>query len=701
MVIKPDDLAIDEIISRSGLVKRKKGSRTHKKERAIVNLVTAFDIETTRLHFPSTDEITHNDHSFMYVWQWAFDDDLVVVGRTWDEFLTLAQRIDRALREYSEKMKLDEPARLVGFIHNAAYEFQFLAGIYPFQAEECFFRQERKPIYFRMYDTLEFRCSYIQSNMSLAKFAEAMGCEVKKQSGQEFDYSKMRYPWTELSEKELLYCIDDVITLVQAIKIEMQRDNDDLRTIPLTSTGYVRRDCKKAIWPLREKLIKRMLPNEKQYRLMRLAFRGGNTHANKRLVGKIYNNVESYDMCSCYPAQQLTKPYPMTPFRFLSDPLTMDRVLYMVGLGYAVVGRYQFTEIELKDHKNPIPYIPLAKTLGIQKPISDNGRVLQADYLEMALTEIDLRIILDTYKFKTIACRECMIAKKAMLPASYRAVIQEYYNRKTELKGAESEEERYALMKSKNKLNGIFGMAATDPVHQRIEYNDGEYIRSNYDSIEVEKVLGKAPFPYQWGLYTTSYAREMLQAAIDLAITTQGPDSVIYCDTDSIKTIKPVDFTKFNARLQKRAEKYKAFADDRKGNRHYVGVFEKDAQYDRFITQGAKRYAFEKGGHMGITVSGVTHVKNPDTGAEYCVEELGKLERFRPGMLWVKAGGTMAVYNDEDDFVYNPDGAPGHDIHITKNVAIVESTYELEYDKDYKRLLEDLVLFGDWRKRHE
>jgi hypothetical protein len=233
-------------------------------------------------------------------------------------------------------------------------------------------------------------------------------------------------------------------------------------------------------------------------------------------------------------------------------------------------------------------------------------------------------------------------------------------------------------------------------VHQKIDYVDGDYIRSNYDSIKVAEVLGKAVFPYQWGVYTTAYAREALQVGIDLA----GHD-LIYCDTDSIKTIQPVDFTKINNRLQKRAEKYKAFADDRKGGRHYVGVFEKDAQYDRFITQGAKRYAFEKGGHMGITVSGVTHVKNPDTGAEYCVEELGKLERFKPGMLWVKAGGTMAVYNDDDDFTYNPDGAPGHDIHVTKNVAIVESTYELEYDKDYKRLLEDLVLFGDWRKRHE
>jgi hypothetical protein len=81
--------------------------------------------------------------------------------------------------------------------------------------------------------------------MSLEAFTSKMGVEDAKLD--DFDYEKIRYPWTELTEREMLYCINDVRGLVQALKKEMQLDGDTLYTIPLTSTGYVRRDCKKAM----------------------------------------------------------------------------------------------------------------------------------------------------------------------------------------------------------------------------------------------------------------------------------------------------------------------------------------------------------------------------------------------------------------------------------------------------------------------
>ena len=93
-------------------------------------------------------------------------------------------------------------------------------------------------------------------------------------------------------------------------------------------------------------------------------------------------------------------------------------------------------------------------------------------------------------------------------------------------------------MKSKNMLNSVYGMSATDPIHQEIDYNGGDYTRSGYDTMtpeEIEKALKGAAFPYQWGVYTTAYARQQLQKAIKLC-----RDKIIYCDTDSVKTLGDV-----------------------------------------------------------------------------------------------------------------------------------------------------------------
>ena len=50
----------------------------------------------------------------------------------------------------------------------------------------------------------------------------------------------------------------------------------------------------------------------------------------------------------------------------------------------------------------------------------------------------------------------------------------------------------------------------------------------------------------------------------------------------------------------------KRFApEDKEGVRHVLGIFEKDAFYDEFITQGAKKYAYKKDGKISITVSGI------------------------------------------------------------------------------------------------
>ena len=77
-----------------------------------------------------------------------------------------------------------------------------------------------------------------------------------------------------------------------------------------------------------------------------------------------------------------------------------------------------------------------------------------------------------------------MIARKGPLPKQYLDVIDKYYQDKTMLKNGpdgESEdaadERQYQYMKSKNKLNGIYGMSAQDPIRESIQFIDGDCIK--------------------------------------------------------------------------------------------------------------------------------------------------------------------------------------------------------------------------------
>lgn len=507
-----------ELLKNGILPRADRAKKPSNKAKYYVNTLNAFDIETTLLNL--SDNPNEPDyHSFMYVWQWQCGEDVTIIGRTWEEFTDLIDILVNVLFDISETEQLPVVPYLCCFIHNASFEFSFLSGIYHFKPEEGFYRDVRKPIYFEMYNCIEFRCSYLQTNMSLKMFTKQYGV-AEKLSGQEFDYSKIRFPWTELTDYELEYASRDVESLVKAMRIRMEKDGDNLQTLPLTSTGYVRRDVQRALKPLYMQ-IRDILPDEEQYRLLRKAFRGGNTHCAKEFSGKILGegyteqSVFSYDMASCYPAQQLTKQYPMGKFKWINDRLSLDRIIRFLKLNYAVVGLYEFTNLRLKDKHTRIPYLSLSRTESFDFEYSDdkkkakasygvdNGRILYAKFCRTTLTEIDLEIVLDQYDFDNIAVKQAMVAQKGQLPEEYKNVIRGYYKNKTWLKGTDDPDEYYIYCKDKGRINAIFGMSAQDPIHSDIKYNDGEWIVSGYDRPKevIEKTLLKAKFPYQWGVY--------------------------------------------------------------------------------------------------------------------------------------------------------------------------------------------------------
>lgn len=663
----------------------KKNTDTNRKSKAkcyYLDTFTSFDIETSKL-MPMR-------QSFMYVWQFAFGHNgnvNYVVGRDWKQFTDLVDLICESI---------PDDCRVVCHVHNLSYEFTFLSGIFKFGIDDVFCTDRRK-ILKAVYKKIEFRCSYLLTNMSLNEFTEKMNVEHQKLSGDEFNYNKIRYPWTQLSSRELEYCVNDVIGLIEALDIYYSIEHDSHYTIPLTSTGFVRRDMKKAIRKgVNYKYMLDLQPDIYLFDALRDAFRGGNTHANMWSVDAIIEDVKSADRSSSYPDVMCNRPFPITPFKYLGLQ-TQDQVFELIKSNHALLMRVSFDGVELLDECWGFPYIPISKCHGIKPKdcVMDNGRVRQTNNeFMMTITDIDLDIILREYKTGTMIFMEVWSSQYGELPKCVKDTVISYYKLKTELKDVEGRELEY--QKSKAKVNACYGMTVQDPTKILTLFDDGHYdddgnlneYHPDYNNIDREEILKKHSkkgfLPYQWGVFVTCWARFELELGLELI---PDPLNAIYVDTDSIKYVGDVDFTEYNKRCINNSIKNGAYATDPQGVTHYMGVFEQEQTALRFITQGAKKYCCEyppdkkhKTKYLKLTCAGV----NKKLGALELEEQNG-IESFRDGFVFVKGGGTNSIYNDliNEDIKIN-----NHTLHLSKNVCIVDDVYTLGKTEEYTRILE-------------
>lgn len=613
-----------------------------------------FDIETSKI---PKDNDGHYE-AFMYIWQVCIEGN-VVFGRRWEELQEFMQKVVNAY-------KLSEEERVVVYVHNLSFEFQFIQDYFKFVDV---FAMASRSILTAKTAHLEFRCSYKLSNMSLAKFIENTPNTLHYKGVDDLDYATVRTPDTALTEVEYGYCFNDVKGLYECVMELLKEDN--IATIPLTSTGYVRRDCRKAMNKNKNnrKMFLRSRLTLLQYKLLRECFRGGNTAGDRYLTNLILKKVGSYDLSSSYPFQMIAREYPLGKWNYgvIPDINTLEEY----NKKYCTIARYTFKNIQLRDEK-PIPYIPQSKciALGDDREIY-NGRILHADCLTISMTNIDFDIVKEQYVYDEIAVEEFHYSRKGLLPKELRDTIMYYFEKKSMLKG--DEEHYYEYMKSKNKLNSIYGMTVTNILNTEIEYHDGEYTEKKMTEKEMQEALDKyyknhrSFLNYSWGVFVTAYARRELEDGLNIA----GLDT-IYCDTDSVKYIGDHDkeFEAYNERVNKECEErgIKNYAEVN-GKRFYMGIFDKENGYDEFITLGAKKYAFRQNGKLGITVSGLSKKK----GAEE-LEKKGGLRRFQRNEVFYNSGRTIAQYN----------AAKVHDITVNgctfstaSNLAIVDTTYTL------------------------
>lgn len=637
-----------------------------KRNKEYLNIVATFDIEATTIKPKNECE---RPYGFMYQWQFCINGE-VIFGRYWTEFLELLYKLHKTLRLTYKK-------NLVIYVHNLSYEFQFIKDF--LRIESVFAREKHKVMKFNCNEGFEFRCSYLLSNMSLSKFCEnTEGCIHYKLTDQ-YDYKKLRTPKTKLTEIEEGYCFNDVMGLYECIMARLKEDN--LATIPLTNTGYVRREYRNAMKTKENrKLFEKIALDEHLYKMCVKAFRGGNTHANRFLANQILEDVYSYDITSSYPTSINCDLFPMGKFSkvTIDNQEKLDRYLNEKCCLIDIC----FYNIELNINE-VIPYIDIAHCQEKKNIVNDNGRVLKADYIRMTLTDIDLQIIRDTYHYECFTINEFWAARRGKLPKELRLKMMEYYDAKTMLKDVEGKEYEYA--KSKNSVNSTFGMMVTAIDHDEIIYNSDTMLwdrdKPNIEESLLDFYKSRNSFlAYQWGVWVTANARKRLQDMLKVV----GMD-VVYIDTDSIKFQNKEHIKEFEEKNKEVLEMVynndiRAYSVNKDGKEFPLGVWDNDGNYLKFKTLGAKKYCYnkiKKGNEVfEITVSGMAKKKG--------ARAVGSIENFNIGKTFEDVGRTVSWYNDAKPHTIKVNG---EEFLTASNIGVLETTYTLGVTNEYWELI--------------
>ena len=628
-----------------------------------LNSANAFDIETTSF-FSSSGE----KRACMYLFMFCID-GTTFYGRTWVEFQWV-------LQELKIRYQLDYYKRMIIYVHNLAYEFQFL--INRAQIADIFARTSHHPMKCLIEEGFEFRCSYFLSGLSLAKTAEELhDVSIEKKEG-DLDYRLLRHQLTPLTEEELEYGEYDVLCVYHFIKNEIKK-NGDISKVPLTKTGYVRKFCRDYIKKhtnyqrYREHILKEAPTNKDLFILLNKAFAGGYTHANCNYIFDVVEDVYSIDFSSSYPAQMLAHKYPRG--RFVKRTVESIETFYEFISTYACV-----FEIKLKDIRSKTAHhiwsVSKCKygTTKAFNAVNDNGRIVESDEIYTYMTDVDFINFQKFYKFEIEEVNNMWCTHYSYLPKELIECVLKFYGDKTTLKGLPDKIEVYLV--SKGMLNALYGMCVTNPVNDEIIFDDGEWNVEKPDKTEALERAYKNPnqfLCYQWGVWITAWARyELLSGVIEIN------DDVLYCDTDSIKFINFKKHRKYienynvnvGERIKKTLDYYGIdFNLTRpktiKGVEKPLGVwdyeFSFDANgepipsYDEFKTLGAKRYMTKKNNKLHMTVSGLSNVYMYEDDYKKECEKKGKPYSHEQ---WVKlySNTPMQYIIDHGGLKYFDDG---------------------------------------------
>lgn len=642
-------------------------------------------------------ETSHVGEDKGWIYQWALDwCDEIAIGRKPSQLLD-------TLNSIAKSNHLGDATKCIVYVHNLSYDIQYLKDwlISVYGDYKILATDPHKFITFEC-GPFVWKCSYRLSGRSLAAWGSDLGISNTKKSGL-IDYNVIRYQDSKLSRKDWIYMLYDIWALKECIEKENELENDNINTVPLTSTAYVRRDARKRYKRSRKNRTQFLdcSMNVKTYKALHAAYAGGITHGNRFLADThLRGRIGHRDFRSHYPTQQRArkKAYPIGKFVTLferkgNNAFTFDDVEHWEKT-HCLLIQIAIADLHIKEGVT-LPYAQTYKfwqgmtreERAKHRTIDDNGRVLHMDGASVVtLTEIDLRILRKQYNFKYLILR-VFSSPRGDLPKWLTDTVDYYYRLKTELKikikkvedlietlppGHDRDEAVARLAdlsrrynQAKRRLNGIYGMTATNPVRRELTMDDdGEWSAEVLTDALIEKKLtdyynSKNSFmTYAWGVYCTALAREELIELVELI----GYDRFIYADTDSIFYFTD-DETE--AKLEAWNKLHEELAIK---NGAYIEVDGVKTVYDQFDTEEdditdykflhAKAYAFIYKNELSCVIAGVTTSGYKGKRKISRVTELGNIDELTEDKQFVACGGTRCVYMEGKPRVEMINGHP-------------------------------------------
>lgn len=652
------------------------------------NIPAAFDIEVTSFY---TIDTIKQKRAIMYIWQFGMF-NYITYGRTWEEFISLLSVL-RLLLDLSDNR------RLIVYVHNLAYEFQFIRK--RFVWEEVFLLKERKPVYANAHG-IEFRCSWKLSNKSLEDVGKDLLLYKCDKLVGKLDYTILRTPLTPLTKEELAYCENDIRVLLCYIQEKIETDGDITR-IPLTNTGYVRQytrqQCYKR-WRKYRNIMESLTLTSEEYSQLKRAFRGGFTHANAHYVQDTLDNVGSHDFTSSYPSVMVLEKFPMSRFSLLTNGISEDELeeLLLTQCCLFDIELYDIHPIQHQEHP-----LSRSKCWNVQNCITDNGSVVMAQHLCTSVTELDYLTYVNYYTWSEMKIYNLRVATKQYLPKPFVEAILTLYERKTKLKHKKGEEINYQI--NKGMANSAYGMTVTDIAREIIKYIDNQFIsvdKTLDEFIDAYNKDIKRFLYYPWGVWITAYARYNLFKAI----TALGKDYV-YADTDSVKSLNTElhqeFFDYYDAEIMEKIrnsfehfhipiERY--MPKDYDDKIWVIGTWDDEGVSEKFKTLGAKRYMYLKEGKYTLTVAGT----NKEKSMQY-LESTGKPFEYFDDKLVIppeSSGRLTLTYIDDatEGILVDCNGVPYHYKELS-SIHTEPSEYSLKIGEDFAKYLEGYITIDE------
>lgn len=703
----------------------------YRKSHVYYEVPAALDIETSK-----TGNNPKKDFAFVYLWALAVG-DFVVYGRS-------AEDLQEFLPILQAELRLCYDFRLVVFVHFLKYEFAFLHKYLQVESEKFIARSRHEPLRVWCNGCMELRDSYAYTEQPL----EMLGREVGIQKLVEgMNYDEIRTPETELRPHELQYQENDVRILTEYFQRECNMYGG-ISSLPITATQRTKRmistelyRCPEAIkWRVYAQQLDVNKEEDKAVlHLLHIAFFGGFNFCNKLQAGTVHRDAVGVDIDTSYGAQCLFHRYPRSKFKPL--PTQPDGEVPEKMLRDIIDGRGCFRNkallivCEFEDLKARVPelaFLPIYPKNFISRTVDrkksyKSKHLSDCGHVETCLTDIDFRLVMKWYKYKSIKIHSILASQYAPLPEYVQqaiiSMIAQKKATKAELKEVEkfrpiTEEENAEYHRIKSMVSRIYGVFVQDPLRMEYGYQDGHVIKLGVRGVDkrpeddaagdtIQKKKQFTPVLYQWGVWVASWARKEILDVVEKLASIGGTDrdgirwnrKILYCDTDSAKwyglgeeALKVVN--EYNERKQKRlAEFCKSMELDPKALRG-LGCLDIE-YYSEFKAIGLKQYAEVKeiagNPEFDYHVAGLPRqdfVKNKDgtkrnRGCTYFDKwenPSEKLKNFVDGLVIPAEeshlNGTYFIEDPREADIVDRDGKPAH-VSARSSLLLVPKAFKL------------------------